>query len=139
MAAAHRLARRATKAGRDALAKGVDWSGCEGVSGYEAVAELKERIEGSDALLLTEYRGLTVSEIGELRRSLGLETGIAKRREHKPGKLTTLAKRSCRRVVRHCVSRARLHSRCTVCRAQSQLVQPSARGEERFIGQNPRC
>ena len=37
----------------------------------ERVAELKARIEGSDALLLTEYRGLTVSEIGELRRSLG--------------------------------------------------------------------
>jgi large subunit ribosomal protein L10 len=34
------------------------------------VAELKERIQGSDALLLTEYRGLTVSEITELRRSL---------------------------------------------------------------------
>jgi large subunit ribosomal protein L10 len=37
----------------------------------ERVAELKARIEGSDALLLTEYRGLTVSEITELRRSLG--------------------------------------------------------------------
>jgi large subunit ribosomal protein L10 len=36
----------------------------------ERVAELKERIQGSDALLLTEYRGLTVSEITELRRSL---------------------------------------------------------------------
>ncbi|MEO8475771.1 MAG: 50S ribosomal protein L10 [Actinomycetota bacterium] len=36
----------------------------------ERVAELKRRIEGSDALLLTEYRGLTVSEITELRRSL---------------------------------------------------------------------
>lgn len=36
----------------------------------ERVAELRDRIEGSDALLLTEYRGLTVSEIGELRRSL---------------------------------------------------------------------
>ena len=34
------------------------------------VAELKARIEGSDALLLTEYRGLTVSDITELRRSL---------------------------------------------------------------------
>ena len=34
------------------------------------VAELKERIEGSGALLLTEYRGLTVSEITDLRRSL---------------------------------------------------------------------
>ena len=36
----------------------------------ERVAELKERIDRSDALLLTEYRGLTVSEITELRRSL---------------------------------------------------------------------
>ena len=34
------------------------------------IAELKARIEGSGALLLTEYRGLTVSEITELRRSL---------------------------------------------------------------------
>jgi large subunit ribosomal protein L10 len=37
----------------------------------ERVAALKEQIEGSAALLLTEYRGLTVSEISELRKSLG--------------------------------------------------------------------
>src|ERR687892_891643 len=36
----------------------------------ERVAELKRQIEGSAALLLTEYRGLTVSEITELRSSL---------------------------------------------------------------------
>jgi large subunit ribosomal protein L10 len=36
----------------------------------ERVAELQERIEGSTALLLTEYRGLTVSEISDLRRAL---------------------------------------------------------------------
>lgn len=36
----------------------------------ERVGELKSRIEGSDALLLTEYRGLTVSDITSLRRSL---------------------------------------------------------------------
>ncbi len=36
----------------------------------ERVAELRARIEASDALLLTEYRGLTVSEVTELRRSL---------------------------------------------------------------------
>ena len=36
----------------------------------ERVGQLKERIEGSHALLLTEYRGLTVSDITELRRSL---------------------------------------------------------------------
>ncbi len=36
----------------------------------ERVSELKEQIEGANALLLTEYRGLTVSEITQLRRSL---------------------------------------------------------------------
>ena len=36
----------------------------------ERVGQLKDRIEGSDALLLTEYRGLTVSDISELRRAL---------------------------------------------------------------------
>jgi large subunit ribosomal protein L10 len=36
----------------------------------ERVAALRERIDGANALLLTEYRGLTVSEITELRRSL---------------------------------------------------------------------
>jgi large subunit ribosomal protein L10 len=36
----------------------------------ERVGELRERIDGSQALLLTEYRGLTVSDITELRRSL---------------------------------------------------------------------
>jgi large subunit ribosomal protein L10 len=36
----------------------------------QRVGELRERIEGSQALLLTEYRGLTVADITELRRSL---------------------------------------------------------------------
>lgn len=36
----------------------------------ERVAKIKERIGASDAILLTEYRGLTVSDISELRRSL---------------------------------------------------------------------
>jgi large subunit ribosomal protein L10 len=36
----------------------------------ERVAELKGQIEASTALLLTEYRGLTVAEITELRKSL---------------------------------------------------------------------
>ncbi len=36
----------------------------------EKVAALKERIEGSQALLLTEYRGLSVHDATELRRSL---------------------------------------------------------------------
>ncbi len=36
----------------------------------EKVAALKERIQGSQALLLTEYRGLSVHDATELRRSL---------------------------------------------------------------------
>lgn len=36
----------------------------------ERVADIKERIGASDAILLTEYRGLTVSDLSELRRSL---------------------------------------------------------------------
>jgi large subunit ribosomal protein L10 len=36
----------------------------------EKVAELKERIQGSEALLLAEYRGLSVHDATELRRSL---------------------------------------------------------------------
>jgi large subunit ribosomal protein L10 len=37
----------------------------------EKVATLKERIQGSQALLLAEYRGLTVQDATEVRRSLG--------------------------------------------------------------------
>ena len=36
----------------------------------ERVARLKARIDAADALLLTEYRGLTVADIMSLRRSL---------------------------------------------------------------------
>ncbi len=36
-----------------------------------AVAELTERFQSSSGAVLTEYRGLTVSQLGELRKSLG--------------------------------------------------------------------
>jgi large subunit ribosomal protein L10 len=36
-----------------------------------AVAELTERFQNSTGAVLTEYRGLTVAQLGELRRSLG--------------------------------------------------------------------
>jgi len=36
-----------------------------------AVAEIAERFQGSSGAVLTEYRGLTVAQLGELRRSLG--------------------------------------------------------------------
>jgi large subunit ribosomal protein L10 len=52
-----------------------------------AVAELTEHFRNSGATVLTEYRGLTVSQLTELRRSLGAETtySVAK---------NTLAKRA---------------------------------------------
>jgi large subunit ribosomal protein L10 len=40
----------------------------------EKVARLKERISSSQALLLAEYRGLSVQDATELRRSLGSDT-----------------------------------------------------------------
>jgi large subunit ribosomal protein L10 len=38
------------------------------------VAELKEQFENSGSVILTEYRGLTVSQVKNLRRSLGADT-----------------------------------------------------------------
>ena len=42
-----------------------------------AVAELTEQFRSSSATLLTEYRGLTVTQITNLRRTLGRETTYA--------------------------------------------------------------
>jgi large subunit ribosomal protein L10 len=42
-----------------------------------AVAELTENFRGSSATLLTEYRGLTVAQLKQLRRSLGKGTTYA--------------------------------------------------------------
>jgi len=42
-----------------------------------AVAELTEEFRSSNAAVLTEYRGLTVAQLKELRRSLGETTSYA--------------------------------------------------------------
>ncbi|MEU4693209.1 50S ribosomal protein L10 [Actinoplanes sp. NPDC023714] len=42
-----------------------------------AVAELTDHFRGSAATVLTEYRGLTVKELTELRRALGTEAKYA--------------------------------------------------------------
>ena len=39
-----------------------------------AVAEITERFQGSSAAVLTEYRGLTMAQLTQLRRSLGQNT-----------------------------------------------------------------
>jgi len=43
----------------------------------DAVAELTEHFRGATAAVLTEYRGLTVKQIGDLRIALGSETTYA--------------------------------------------------------------
>ena len=45
-----------------------------------AVAELTEHFRNSTATVLTEYRGLTVAQLTELRRSLGGQTKYSVRR-----------------------------------------------------------
>ena len=42
-----------------------------------AVEEITEQFRGSQAAVLTEYRGLTVKQLKELRRSLGADTQYA--------------------------------------------------------------
>lgn len=42
-----------------------------------AVAQLKEQFSNSDAVVLTEYRGLTVKNLEDLRRSLGNDVNYA--------------------------------------------------------------
>jgi large subunit ribosomal protein L10 len=42
-----------------------------------AVAEITERFQSSSGAVLTEYRGLSVAQLGELRRSLGEHTTFA--------------------------------------------------------------
>lgn len=43
----------------------------------DAVAEITELFRASDAAVITEYRGLSVSQLKELRRALGPETTYA--------------------------------------------------------------
>ena len=47
----------------------------------EAVAELREQLAGSRTLIVSEYRGLTVREIGEIRRSLRKQDVTLPRRQ----------------------------------------------------------
>ena len=42
-----------------------------------AVAEIKEQFEASSAAVITEYRGLTVKQVSDLRRALGRDTTYA--------------------------------------------------------------
>jgi large subunit ribosomal protein L10 len=43
----------------------------------DAVAEITERFSSSTATVITEYRGLTVKQVSELRQALGRETTYA--------------------------------------------------------------
>ena len=47
-----------------------------------AVAEIAEQFKASTATVVTEYRGLTVANLAELRRSLGGHGHLLRRQEH---------------------------------------------------------
>jgi large subunit ribosomal protein L10 len=44
---------------------------------FAAVAQIRDRFQASSAAVLTEYRGLTMAQITQLRRSLGSDTTYA--------------------------------------------------------------
>jgi ribosomal protein L10 len=75
-----------------------------------AVAEIVESFNGSAGAVLTEYRGLTVKELQDLRRSLGENANYAVVKNT----LTKIADRGGRRGFRrpaHRSDRHRLHQR----------------------------
>ena len=47
-----------------------------------AVAEITEQFKASTATVVTEYRGLTVANLAELRRSLSGTRHLLRRQEH---------------------------------------------------------
>ena len=49
----------------------------------EKVAALKERIQDAEALLLTDYRGLSVHDATELRRALSEQAASASARSRR--------------------------------------------------------
>ena len=71
----------------------------------QAVADIKESLEGSEAVFLTEYRGLTVKAVQELRASLR-----ASGAEYKVVKMT-LARRAADVWPRAAVGSTRSQSR----------------------------
>ena len=46
------------------------------------VAQLTDKFRNADAIYLTEYRGLTVPQISELREKLGRDTSYTVAKEH---------------------------------------------------------
>ena len=57
--------------------RGGTWRTRSGLDKGAAVAELTDNFRNSPATLLTEYRGLTVAQLTQLRRTLGATTTYA--------------------------------------------------------------
>ena len=106
-----------------------------------AVADIAEQFKASTATVVTEYRGLTVANLAELRRSLGDFDDLHGRQEH-PGQARCLGgrnrgpRRPVRRSDRHRVHHRRA-GRC--CQGDQEVRQGSqaARHQGRLHGR--RC
>ena len=116
-----------------------------------AVAELTESFRARRATVLTEYRGLTVAQLTQLRRSLGSETTLRGREEHagqacrdrrghhRPRRAVhrsyrarfRLAATSSRR--RRACATSRRPTRCSSSRAASSRARPSPRPRSRKL------
>ena len=66
----------------------------------ETVAELREELAGSRTLIVSEYRGLTVKEIAEIRRALRKQDVTLSRRQEPPDADRRRRTRSARRSTR---------------------------------------
>ena len=66
----------------------------------ETVAELREELADSRTLIVSEYRGLKVKEIAEIRRALRKQDVTLPRRQEPPACASPPRTRSARRSAR---------------------------------------
>ena len=87
-----------------------------------AVAELREQLASSRTLIVSEYRGLTVSEIGEIRRSLRKQDVTLQGRQEPAHEDRRLRYRAARRSTRSSSGRRRSPSASDETRTAKAVI-----------------
>jgi large subunit ribosomal protein L10 len=98
----------------------------------QAVAEIKDRIEGAQAVFVTEFRGMTVKQLSQLRRSLR-ETGA----DYKVFKMT-LARRAADElgiegIAEHLVGPTALTFAGTDAVATAKALRDAGRDNDKLV------